>query len=198
MNSLNKSFSWHDYVEDTSLMKDHWHSHMLDARLAHRTVSLFWETRRDRSDEPNMDPIFTFKDRDWTVDGVTYISLKQIYFSYDHVPEYEYEFAMDVFGSWDQWQKLIKSSVRHNFADWRKELDFRIKSKAIRGIIEMSRSDDAKGLAASRYLADKSYDKKIRGRPTKEEVAGELKMAVADKADLVKDAERLGIKVVKG
>lgn len=196
--SNTKPLSYIDYIEDVSLMKNHWHDHMYDARLAHRTVSLFWETRRDRNDEPNMKPIFTFKNRDWEVDGDLYISLKQIYMSYDHIPNKEYQFAMDVFGSWEQWAKLLKSSVRHNFHEWQKELEIRINAEAIANIMVASRSDDAKGLNAARYLADKGYiAKRTKGRPTSEEVAGEMKQAIQEKADFVKDAERIGLAIVK-
>ena len=44
-------------------------------------------------------PIFTIKDDNVIKDDVFYWSLKKIYFSYDHVPGFEYEFAKDVFHS---------------------------------------------------------------------------------------------------
>jgi len=192
-----KELTYHDFVEDVSLMKQ-WHKELIDNRGGMRTTSLFWEVRRDRSEDPNLDPIFTLKSRDHIVNGVKYYSLKQIYLSYDHVPGYEYQFAIDVFNSWDHWVKLTKSSIRGEFEEWRKELDVRIKALMMKNLLQASRTDDAKGVTASRYIADKGYEKQgARGRPSKTEVEGELKRQVADRETLYKDMERLGISVAK-
>lgn len=173
-----------------------WHSVMRDERFVQRTTSLFWEVRRERED-PKLIPLFTLKDRDHEVDGVTYISLKKIYFSYDHIPEFEYEFAMDVFGSWEHWTKICKSSIRHEFAAWRQELEIKLKAEAMRQMINASRTDDAKGVAASKYLADKGYaEKRKAGRPTQEEITRERKVQAEVDKTLVEDMERLGITVV--
>ena len=161
------------------------------------TTSMFWEVRRDRSDDPNHMAIFTLKDKNHIVDGVTYVSLKSIYMTYDHIPEFEYEFAMDVFNSWEHWQKLCKSSIRHEFKEWREELDIKLKAEAISAMLKASRTDDAKGVAAAKYIADKGYSGPKRGRPGKEEVARELKNQATVRDDLMADMDRLGISVAK-
>lgn len=183
-------------VLDPEQMKQTWHPLMVDEQGRMRTTSLFWEVRRDRTDEAEFAPIFTLKSRDHIVGSVTYISLKQIYMSYDHTPGMEYEFAMDVFGSWDHWVKLQKSSIRNEFKQWQEELRIKRKAEAIKAMITASRSDDARGVAAAKYLADEGYTNARRGRPSKEEVTRSLKEEASVHRDLASDMERLGISIV--
>lgn len=172
-----------------------WRSQMKDRIGRYRTQSLFWETR---SDEKGYIPLFTRKNYDHTVDGIVYPSLKKIYLSYDHVPEFEYEFAMDIFGTWEHWQMFATDSIfRKDVKEWRQELEIKIKADAIRGVILASKGDDAKGVQAMRYLADKGYSPK-RGRPSKDEVERERKIAAGIKDDLADDMARLGLTVITG
>lgn len=175
------------------------HKVMKDKMFRYRTTSLFWETRTSiRPTEIDYDPIFTLKDRDIIKDGVTLYSLKNIYMAYDHIPEYEYEFALDVFGSWDQWQRLANdSTIRTHIKDWRLEVEVKLKAEAIRAMLAASREGDAKGVAAAKYIADKGYSVK-RGRPSKEEVERERKISAGVSKDLEHDMERLGLSVVNG
>lgn len=172
-----------------------WHPYIRDDRGMIRTSSLFWESRKDRDTVA----LWTNKDRDYVVDGVVYPSLKKIYLSYDHTPGAEYEFALDVFGSWEYWVKLTKSSVRNLIQDWRDEVEIKLKAEAIRAMIVASRSDDAKGVAAAKWLADKGYaPKRTAGRPSTEEVARERKQAAVVNQDLSEDMKRLGLQVIGG
>lgn len=168
---------------------------MLDKMGRYRTSSLFWEYRKDAEKYP---PLFTTKETDLEVDGVTYRSLKAIYFSYDHIPHNEYEFAMDVFGSWDHWIWITtKSQLKAMFSAWREELEIKIRANAVRTIITQSR-DPEKGLAAARMIASGEHKGEAkRGRPSKAEVERERKIAAGVRDTLEEDMERLGLKVVK-
>lgn len=183
-------------IENPVSMKA-WFSALKDDRNVIRTTSLFFESKREA--DPVNTPIFTLKDFDYTIDGVTYISLKLIYFSYDHIPGFEYEFAMDVFGSWDIWTKITKSSIRHEIQAWREELEIKIKAQAIKAMMNASRTDDAKGVAAAKYLADKGYieGNTKRGRPTKEDVERERKIQAEVRDSVAEDMERIGMTVAK-
>ena len=174
------------------------HPLLRDERNIMRTSSLFWEVRRDRTDEAVFKPIFSLKPEDHVVDGITFWSLKKVYFSYDHIPGFEYAFAMDVFGSWEHWIKLTKSSFRQEFQEWRDELEIKIKSEAIKRMLTASKSNDAKGVAAAKYIADKGYTElRKAGRPSKEEVEREKKIAAGVSNTLAMDMERIGLKVAK-
>lgn len=191
-----ENYSSSFFIENPSLMKQ-WHESLRDERNVIRTTSLFWEVRRERED-PSFVPLFTLKDKDHLVDGITYLSLKQIYFSYDHIPGFEYEFAMDVFNSWDIWVKITKSSIRYEFQAWRDELEIKIKANAIRSMISASRSEDAKGVAAAKYLADKGYTEvRKAGRPSKDEVDRERKIQAEVRDTLQADMERVGLTIAK-
>ena len=163
----------------------------------YRTQSLFWELRHG-VDTIKYPPVFTTKDEDIKRDGVTYKSMKKIYMSYDHIPGYEYEFAMDVLGSWDHWNKLANDTIpelKNMIQGWRDELDIRLKALGLKALIHASRDNDAKGVQASKYLVEKGYIQK-RGRPSKEEVERELKANTKAKKELNDDLERIGLKVV--
>ena len=164
-----------------------------------RTQSLFWELRY-RTDEEKYPPLFTLKDYDLKKPEGIYLSLKKIYLTYDHIPNFEYEFAIDVFNSWDHWQKLANDTIpdiRDSIKSWREELDIRIKSQAIKALITASRNEDAKGFNAAKYLADKGYTP-ARGRPSSDEVSRELKVQVGLNKDFEEDMKRLGLSVVNG
>lgn len=190
-------YSSADYIASPELMQE-WHGSMKDTRGVHRMTSLFFEARRNTDVEEYLKPIFTLKTADYTTNGVTYFCLREIYFSYDHIPNFEYEFAMDVFGSWDHWVKLTKSALRHEFQLWRDELEVKIKAQAIKSMMYASRDGDAKGVAAAKYLADKGYTQERKaGRPSREEVERERKIAVEVQNTLAADMERVGLSVAK-
>ena len=166
-----------------------------DTMGRYRTQSLFWEMR-----DSSMDPIWSTKDYDLVKGDKTYKSLKNIYMSYTHVPGFEYDFAMDLFGSWDHWLKLCNDTtpaIKDMIKGWRDELDVRIKAKGIKSIILHSLDDDPKGLQAAKYLVEKGYESK-RGRPSKAEVERETKIQAGVNKELKDDMERIGLKVMEG
>lgn len=181
-----------------------WRSEMLDKMGRYRTKSLFWELRKIDNEE-KYEPLFTTKDRAHTVPTpdrkgmVTYPSLKQIYMSYDHIPNFEYEFAMDVFGSWQHWEHLCETtSVGTYIKVWREELTTKLKAEALKNLISASKENSTSGINASRYLADEGYIPKKVGRVTKEEKIKQAKLAAGVRDTLAEDMERLGISVING
>lgn len=142
--------------------------------------------------------MFTLKDRNHEKDGKLYYSLKNIYLSYDHVPGYEYEFAKDVFGSWDHWQYLCSAAekVREHVESWRDEQAIKLQARALQAMLKTAMFEGSKGTPAARYLADKGWQVK-RGRPSKDEVEREKKLAAGVDREVKEDLERLGWSVVK-
>lgn len=169
--------------------KDHpeYHLPLKDKMGRWRTGSLFLETCID-----GFTPIFTLKEynhRDC-------YSLKLIYLTYDHVPNLEYEFALDVFGSWEHFKKLEKSVLRQSLKEWREELEIRNSARAIKQMMGVSRQSNAAGAAASKYIADKGYIVK-RGRPSKEEIERQKKIDMGVEQELNDDMERLQLRIAK-
>ncbi len=191
--------------------KTYKYEELKDAMGRYRTQSLFWELRikedenlrgsiEDTSSPRNYSPLFSLKDYDLEKDGIIYPSLKQIYMSYDHVPGLEYEFAMDVFNSWDHWNKLANDTIpaiKSAIKEWREELDIKLKAQSLKALIQTSRLDDVKGFNAAKYLAEKGYAPQ-RGRPSKDEVEREKRIQAGVNKDLEADMERLGLSVVNG
>ena len=161
----------------------------------YRTISLFWELR----DAEDKQALFTTKPEDIVRDGVEYKSMKKLYFSYEHAPGFEYDFAIDVLGSWDHWQKLVNGSkeLREMIQGWKDELDIRLKAQGIKAIMRHSLDDDPKGLQAAKYLVEKGYAKRA-GRPSKEDVERELKSDAKAAKERADDLARIGLKVVNG
>lgn len=183
------------------------HPHMKDVMGKYRLGSLFWEYRlsiTEAGKNNNLYPIFTTNPAPRTVTDdsghtVTYPSLKAIYMSYDHTPSNEYEFAMDVFGSWQHWQLICKSAMLSSMiASWREELALKIKCEAVRNIMNLAKNDSSLGLTASRYLADEGYVAKKVGRISKEEKERQIKLAAGVQDSLSEDMARLGLSVVNG
>ena len=166
---------------------------MKDSQGRFRTTSLFVEFKH-----PQMKPLYSIKGYDLETKEGVYPSLKKIYLSYNHVPGAEFDFAMDIFGSWEQWTKLCNvSALRGEMQQWRDELDIKIKAKAIKAMMTASLDNDAKGLNAAKYLADKGYAKKA-GRPSKEEIIRQTKIEAGANQELTEDMNRIGLSVVNG
>lgn len=155
-----------------------------------RTLSLFFETN-----QTDNTPVYTLKPYDHP-NG--FPSLHLLYMSYDHVPGDEYEFAMECLGGWQHWKRLQTNNIlTKHFNIWREEKEVQLRAEAVRKIMENSKSVDATGLSAAKFLVTKGYVPNKVGRMSKEEreALARQDKAVAD--EVSEDMERLGLKVVK-
>lgn len=168
-------------------------SQVRDKENRMRTTSLFIESCRVADNYP---PIFTLSEFTKVKDGEEYIPLKQVYMSYDHVPGQEYQFAMDIFGSWLHWQKLLESTLKDYFQQWREELEIKMAARGFQAMVKAAKNPE-KGVAAAKYLADRGW-KPQRGRPSKEEVAREKRIAAGISSEIAEDAQRLGFELIAG
>lgn len=118
----------------------------------------------------------------------------------------EKEFSENYLGGWDHHQLMLKGCkwYREMIEEWRVELRAVMKAEAIRTIRLLAANPKEKGatrLAAAKFLSTlgdpatkpTANPKSKRGRPSNEEVAGELKAAVRAKELLEEDALRLGL-----
>lgn len=141
---------------------------MKDTMGRWRTLSLFWEYRKD-----GHEAIFNLKHNSTVKDGVEYLSLKELYLMFDDPTEYE--FANTVLGGWRHWQ-LIKNSnqinARVDFADWAEEMELKLASRALQAMIRTATSEDGKGTTAAKYLVERQWKKLLKssaGRPSNKE-----------------------------
>lgn len=114
---------------------------------------------------------FTFDGEDKEYKGRVYPSLKRLYL--EHGDPIEYSFARKYLYDWKHWQRLCKNAVvsRH-IEEWRNELRLALVSDGVANLMSLA---DEGSYQAAKYLADAGWEKNERGRPSKEEVEGELK-----------------------
>lgn len=161
-----------------------------------QTKGLFYELTLPE-DRKVMGTSWTLKEKDLQADGKTYRSMKKVYLEMEDVTEYD--FAMATLDSFKHWERLLESPmIRRHIDQWRKELNLKLKARAMKSIIKAATEDEKLSFQAMKYLADNEYlDKKAkRGRPSKEEVSAELKKEVEISKTFRDDAERIGLKLV--
>lgn len=160
------------------------------------TKGLFYETSLPE-DRESMGTAWTLKEDDHPADGKVYKSMKKLYVAMEDVTEYD--FAQATLGSYKHWERLLESPIiRPHIDQWRKELNLKLKARAMKSIIKAATEDEKLSFQAMKYLADNDYlDKRgKRGRPSKDEVKAELRKEVQTSKTLQDDAARIGLKLV--
>lgn len=146
------------------------------------TQSLFLEIGYSES------AYYTLKDEDYEYKGKVYPSLKRLFL--EHEDPHEYDFACTYLLGWQHWQRLCNNrQIRKHIDEWRIELDLKIRSQALRDIIDMSADD--KGFQAAKYLADKGWDKVGAGRPKKDTSEHDARVQERLEEDFSADIVRL-------
>lgn len=137
-----------------------------DSKGRYLVQGLFLEDRYDADMS-----VFTFDGEDKIYKGKTYISLKKRYLEWSDPTEYN--FASDWLFDWQHWQRLCNNKVvgRH-IEVWREELETKLRSEGINSIINLATEDSS--YQAAKYLAECGWKDKKRGRPSAEEIEGEL------------------------
>jgi len=157
----------------------------LDSKGRYRTASLFWEFKNK-----NYSPIYSLSPKD----KGECPSLHQIYLELSTAPiDGEYEFAMAAFGSWKQWTRICENTQLRAYIDeWRDELEVKVRSKAIKSLVETAAEEGSKGTAAAKWVAGGQW-KTGKGRPTKAQVEHRKKIEAGIHSDTDEDAQRLGL-----
>lgn len=160
------------------------------------TKQLFWEQWVTLPEtERSFHPVFTlFADKEgYTNFGKAYVEAND--------PSGYKVAQLLLNGDYEHWQYLCKCNwFKEAKEKWDAELDAKIYSEALAKITELAKGEDAKALQAAKFLANREYrakqgSTKGRGRPSAEEVAGELKREVDDRKFVSELADR--IKVIK-
>lgn len=111
--------------------------------------------------------LYTLKEQDHVWNGNTYPSLKRLYLATEDPTEYE--FATKYLLSWNHWKRICENKVLGRYiAEWREELEIKLRSRAIRDIQSLCESENG-NYQAAKFLADRGWDKRPAGRPSKEE-----------------------------
>ena len=99
-------------------------------------------------------------------EGQEYPSLRKLFIETDDPTEYT--FSQLHLDGWEHWQKLQRSTFLTPYIkEWRKELDVKIKSRALASIIASSQGTSREAFAAQKYLSDGGYKPKQTGSKRK-------------------------------
>ena len=88
----------------------------------------------------------------------------------------EWEVGQQLVDGWEHWEMLCACSWFKPYVErWRRELELRMKSKALARVKAEARTNSKESFMANRYLIEKGWEPKDgqkagRGRPSKEEI----------------------------
>lgn len=130
--------------------------------------------------------VYTLKDDDYQYNGKNYPSIKRLYLELNDPTEYD--FAKAYLLNWNHWKRLCENKqIRVHIEEWRDELEVKMRSKGVKQAIM---SAEQGGFQAAKWLADRGWDTKGAGRPSKASVENE-------KAFQAKVSEEYGADVVR-
>lgn len=133
--------------------------------------------------------VYSWGDRHKEYKGKVYPSLKKLYLDMGDVTEYN--FATTHLLGWSHWQRLNRSEyLADKFREWREELEVKVRAGAIENIMTIADSDSG-GFQAAKWLADKGWDKRGAGRPSKQEVEKETRVQAKIAGEFTSDVKRM-------
>lgn len=156
-------------------------SKLLDSGGKPLTQSLFLEI--GYSDQS----VYTLKEDDYEYKGTVYPSLKRLYMEMSDPTEYD--FAIKYLLGWKHWKRLCANKLIRSYIDeWREELELKLRSK---GVKEAMKAAELGGFQAAKWLADKGWDQRQAGRPSKAEIERETKVIARLNDEFSADIVRL-------
>lgn len=131
--------------------------------------------------------VYTLKDNDFTYNGRYLYSIKRLYL--EIADPTEYEFATTCFIGWSHWERICENKVLRRYIDeWRKELEVKLRSQGVKAAIAAAYSGN---FQASKWVADRGWETRGPGRPSKAEVEHEKKVQAAMSDEFSADIIRL-------
>ena len=127
-----------------------------------RTKSLFYELSYVNPEHV----IFTLKEDDIILpDGRPAVALSKLFIAYTTMDPTEYQFAINVFGSWEVWEKLQTTiPLKKPIAKWRREAEVKRKSMAFESVINEVKEAGRSSFTAAKFLINEEWKPKEDGR----------------------------------
>lgn len=133
--------------------------------------------------------VYTLKDWDYTYKGVVYPSLKRLYLQEEDPTEYS--FAEKHLLGWQHWKRLCENKmIAKHIEEWREELELKIRCQAIRDMQNLCASESG-NYSAAKFLADRGWEKRAAGRPSKAEKERHLRIEERINEEFSADIKRL-------
>jgi hypothetical protein len=135
--------------------------------------------------------IYSLKQEDHLVNNKLYLSFHRLYLELEDITEYE--FAKKYLHSYEHWEMLCKCNwFKPHLALMRRELDLKLRAKALRKIQSLAKSNDKDSFAANKYLLEKNWEPKAeKGRPSKEAIREAAKAQADEETRMNTDFERI-------
>lgn len=131
--------------------------------------------------------VYTLKDQDHEHNGKHYPSLKRLYL--ECADPTEYEFATTYLLGWKHWLRLCENKiVRKHIDEWREELEVKLRSRGVKNVLEAAKAGNYQ---AARWVADRGWDTRGAGRPSKADVEKEKRIQAAMSDEYSADVVRL-------
>lgn len=135
--------------------------------------------------------VYTLKEWDYEYKGKVYPSLKSLYLKEEDPTEYN--FATRHLLGWNHWKRLCENKqLAVHINEWREELELKIRSQAVRDMMNLCASESG-NFSAAKFLADRGWDKRAAGRPSKKEREQHLRIEERLSAEFEDDLKRLGV-----
>ena len=146
-------------------------------------------------------PIFTLKTYDYEIpkdskyfreEGPNKLrSLHQLYLQYEDPSEYD--FALGVFKSFEHWEQLTECLFfQEHLKKMRKTLEIKLDARTVRAAKEaMDNGIGPVALQAAKWLNSRVVKTSKRGRPSNEEIEGEIKRQAEEAQILNDDLKRI-------
>lgn len=110
-----------------------------------------------------------------------------------------YKWAVEYLGDYMHWVKLMECEwFREAYDVWMHELKTKVQADALLKIMDIANGDGPQAVAAAKYLAGFEWEKRGRGRPSREEIRGELKKRAQELETETDDAARIGLVKING
>jgi hypothetical protein len=133
--------------------------------------------------------VYSLKEQHYIYKGKLYPSLKQLYL--DMADPTEYNFANTYLLNWRHWCRIYENKRFKPYIDeWREELDLKLKYQAHREMMMLVESEGG-NYSAAKWLADRGWDKKGAGRPSKADKERSLRIHEKISEDFQADVIRL-------
>lgn len=149
------------------------------------TKQLFYEM----ADNPDQ-AVYTLKDRDTD----KYLSLYRLYMEEEDPTEFS--FANKHLDGHEHWEMLCRNNWFKPYVNrWRAELELKIRAKALKNLIELSKGSDPKSQAdASKFLLTRNWrgptESKV-GRPSREAIKQEAIRLFEESSETKEDYKRI-------
>lgn len=111
----------------------------------------------------------------------------------------EYKPALQLVGSWAEWCRMKRDwpAFAGKIDEWKSELEVKQRSDALAKIQSLTVGDDAKALAAAKYIADMHTTKRKAGAPSKTEREAAAKEIAKAAGETAAERERI-LQVING